>query len=98
MSPNGWPYVVNSYGQLQGYDGTDWVTISDIQFIDVTVSNDGLVYAVALDGTIYIVNSDNSLTCLDTEKAKAITAGPYSQPFIVNAKNNVLTTSKLGFN
>ena len=98
VAPSGWPYVINADQQLQGYDGTDWVTISGIKFIDVTVSNEGLVFAIAMDGTIYKVNSDNTLTCIDNEKAFAITAGPYSQPFIVNSQKKVLTTSKLGFN
>ena len=102
VHPNGNPYINTSAGNIFKYDNEtfNFVEVSGVKARDITLSNDGLLYAVGkTDNRIYrSVNEESGDWQILSGCAKEISAGPYSQPWIVSCDSKILTTSKLEFN
>jgi hypothetical protein len=102
VHPNGNPYINTSSGKIFKYDNEsfNFKEITGVQARDITLSNNGLLYAVGLnDNRIYrVLNEDTGDWQILSGCAKEISSGPYSQPWIVSCDGKILTTSKLLFN
>jgi len=96
VAPSGYPYAIDNSGSLWGYDGTDWNSASNaVAATDVSISNEGAVFYTGSDENVYMIaNGSNSAIC---GNGSAVTAGPYSQPFVIS-NGNIESTSKMGFN
>jgi len=102
VHPNGNPYITTSSGKIFKYESEsfNFKEITGVLAKDVTLSNNGLLFAVGLtDNRIYrCLNEDTGDWQILQGCAKEISSGPYSQPWIVSCEGKILTTSKLLFN
>ena len=100
VGPDGFAYAVRNDGSVSKYDGVDWKSLSVGQSAeDITVSNEGSVYFTDKNHDVYrILDQIEGTTLKLCGKARAITAGPYSQPNIIGDNKRVYTSSKLSFN
>lgn len=102
VHPNGNPYIINNNGNIYKYDleSFNFNPVDGVLARDITLSNDGLLYAVGkLDNRIYrAMDEDAGSWSIIQGFANEITSGPYNQPWIVAGDSNILTTSKLEFN
>jgi hypothetical protein len=106
VHPNGNPFTINEEGGVEYYNGFDWTVIPGIKAIDLAISNEGVLFFVGMDFSIYRLipkkytedYSSYRLAKLTGQRAIAITVGPYSQPLIVGEGYKVYSSSKLGYN
>jgi len=102
VHPNGNPYIINKAGSIFKYDSDsyDFTPVSGILAKDITLSNDGVLYAVGKgDNRVYRAVDEDAGTWQALQGcANEISSGPYSQPWIVACDSNIVTTSKLDFN
>lgn len=97
VAPTGFPVIINNTGAVFSYDGTNYTALSGVTAQDVTVSNEGMILVAAANSNIYEYSSAKTWVQI-AGNATAITAGPYSQPWIINSSKYVLSSSKMGFN
>lgn len=101
VAPSGNPYTIDVSGSILSYDGTIWkkVLTPSLAF-DLTLSNEGILFYTGQDGKIYKnINESNGTWSILTGEADAITAGPFSQPWIIrNSDKSVVGTSKFEYN
>lgn len=96
---DGNPIVATDAGAVFRYDGINYIYISGILARDVSVSNEGLLFAAGINTTIYrLVNEANGIWATLSGAALEVTAGPYSQPWAVATNNIVYTAAKIGTN
>ena len=95
VSPSGQPYIVNNSGMILSYEDSNWVPILTGGLArDITLTNDGEVFYIDLYHNIFrIVNRNGNVYQL-CGMGKTISAGPFSQPFIVGVDHSVYTSSK----
>ena len=95
VSPSGQPYIVNNSGMILSYEDSNWVPILTGGLArDITLTNDGEVFYIDLYHNIFrIVNRNGNVYQL-CGMGKTISAGPFSQPFIVGVNHSVYTSSK----
>ena len=95
VSPSGQPYIVNNSGMILSYEDSNWVPILTGGLVrDITLTNDGEVFYIDLYHNIFrIVNRNGNVYQL-CGMGKTISAGPFSQPFIVGVDHSVYTSSK----
>lgn len=102
VHPNGNPYIINNAGRIFKYDSEsfNFTPVNGLLAKDITLSNDGLLYAVGKsDNRIYRAVDEDAGTWQALQGcANEVSAGPYSQPWIVACDSNIVTTSKLNFN
>ncbi len=102
VHPNGNPYIVNFSGKIFKYDSDtfNFTPINGLLAKDITLSNEGLLYAVGKgDNRIYrVIDEDAGSWQALQGCATDISSGPFSQPWIVACDSNIVTTSKLDFN
>lgn len=101
VAPSGNPYTIDVSGTILQYDGTIWkkVAAPSLAF-DLTISNDGVLFYTGQDGKIYkSANESNGTWEVLNGEADAITAGPFSQPWVIrNSDKSVLGSSKFEYN
>lgn len=96
VAPDGYPYVATEQGYIFRYDGVKFHAITGVLARDLTVSNEGLLFAVGVDNTINkVICEDKGIWATLSGSAYEISAGPYSQPFIVSNANNVYTSTRV---
>ena len=95
VSPSGQPYIVNNSGMILSYEDSNWVPILTGGLArDITLTNDGEIFYIDLYHNIFrIVNRNGNVYQL-CGMGKTISAGPFSQPFIVGVDHSVYTSSK----
>jgi len=93
VAPDGWPYVVTDKGTILKYDGADWKVVEGFTAKDISVSNEGIVFALGNDNSIQKLLPDGNWTTI-CGQASAISSGPYSHLWIVDLENRVKTSSK----
>ena len=95
VSPSGQPYIVNNGGMILSYEDSNWVPILTGGLArDITLTNDGEIFYVDLYHNIFrIVNRNGNVYQL-CGMGTTISAGPFSQPFIVGVDHSVYTASK----
>ena len=130
VGENGYPLIADKGGNLKIYNMNSKKTFffEGVKVRDVTVSNDGIVFATDFNDfsiyklsffkkaklgesnekEVYVSNLKvDDEDCVDFEnyrwtkisgKAISISAGPYSQPFIINREGLVMTSAKFGYN
>lgn len=102
VHPNGNPYIINNSGRIFKYDSESYnfTPVNGLLAKDLTLSNDGLLYAVGKgDNRIYRAVDEDAGTWQALQGcANEVSSGPYSQPWIIACDSNVVTTSKLNFN
>jgi len=99
VHPNGNPYVADNLGNINKYDGIDWITLGGVLGADLTLSNEGMLLVAGIDTFIYSLASEtvgpwNILIGAGLE----ISAGPYSQPSVISTDSHAYTSAKLSFN
>lgn len=101
VAPSGNPYTIDVNGTILQYDGTIWkkVFTPSLAF-DLTLSNEGVLFYTGQDGKIYkSVNEANGTWDILNGEADAITAGPFSQPWVIrNSDKSILGSSKFEYN
>lgn len=92
---DGSPVVVTKSGAIIYYDGTTWFSLLGLYAIDLSVSNDGLVFIVQVDNSMIILNYFLQIPTIYKLNGlgKGITAGPLSQSFYIGLDNNVYTSA-----
>jgi len=82
------------------YDGTNWSTITGVLGADLSLSNEGLLFAVDTTGNVWRIVSEsaNSWMQITGQSALQVSVSAYSQPWLVGSDTVVYSTSKLGFN
>lgn len=106
VHPNGQPFIINDRNEIEYYNGSEWTVIPVIRAIDLAISNQGALFFIAMDFSVYRLlpkkykedYSSYRLAKLTGQRAIAITSGPYSQPVIVGEGYKVYSSSKLGYN
>jgi len=99
VHPDGNPWVSTDAGYIYGYDSVNWHFIQGILAMDLTVSNEGMLFVAGSDNSIWSLENVDSMSWANINgSAMAISAGPYSQPWIIGADKNAYSTSKMGFN
>jgi len=101
VDPKGYPYVVKKSGEIWGFEGekNEWFHLhTQTKATDLTLSNEGMVFFTGENKNIYRVVDHLGSTVQLCGDGHAISAGPYSQPFVVGGKHKVMTLSKRGFN
>jgi hypothetical protein len=106
VHPNGNPFVIDDNQNIIFFDGIDWRNIPNIKALDLSLSNEGLLFYVGSDWSVNRIITKkyrNDYTKVNNEKlldlpAIAIAAGPYSQPTIISDRYKIYTSSKLGYN
>jgi len=101
VAPSGNPYTIDITGAIFQHDGTNWkkVTTPSLAF-DLTISNESVLFYTGQDGKIYksVDETKGTWSVLNGE-ADAITAGPFSQPWVIkNSDKSVLGSSKFEYN
>ncbi len=102
VSPSGWPYVINKTGNVLSYNGLRWRQIGYILAIDISHSNDGMLYVVGDDNNIYrVIDEANGIFRYvknDNLPVVNISVGPLSLPFITTTDKGLFTSAKREFN
>ena len=101
VAPSGNPYTIDVTGTILQYDGTNWrKVVTPTLAFDLTISNEGILFYTGQDGKIYKnVNESNGTWDILNGEADAISAGPFSQPWIIrNSDKSVLGSSKFEYN
>lgn len=101
VAPSGNPYVIDQNGNISQFDGTNWRNINILaKAYDLTISNEGVLFYIGQDGKIYkSVNEQKGDWIILSGEADAITAGPFSQPWVIrHSDKSVLASSKFEYN
>lgn len=92
---DGNPIVATDEGKVFRYDGVNYNYIPNIKAMDLTVCNEGLVYAVSKDNKVYKLNNEMTGDWKSLSgSVNAITCGPFSQPAAVATNGYVYTTTR----
>ena len=102
VAPSGWPYVIKVDGSVNGFNGNDWYRVGQIRGLDLSVSNDGILYVVGTDKNLYKHNEENRHTSFtqvcSVSNVMSVTVGPLGLPYVISSCGNVLSSSKTVFN
>ena len=100
VSPDGLPYIIGPGNVVMKYEDPNWLGIFGNYAVDLTVSNEGLLFIVDLNGNIHRVITEELGTWEQVNgNAIAISAGPYSQPLMIGKQDNIVyTSSKFTYN
>ena len=98
VSPSGLPYIVNTSGMILSYENENWTPIITAGLArDIEVTNDGEIFYIDYYYNIFrVLNRKGSVYQL-CGLAKTLSAGPFSQPFIIGNDHKVYTTSRFMF-
>jgi hypothetical protein len=101
VAPNGWPYVVKNDNFIYSFNGADWLKISNLEARDISVSNEGILYAVGVDKHLYKLTDERhdsfekiSSVC----EVESVSVGPFGLPFVIRSDGHLLSSSKTNFN
>lgn len=96
IASTGFPSVIKNSGIISQYDGTNWRDLkNDVNAVDISVSNDGIIFYVGSDNKIYRVFDKSCTTLQLSGFGTGIASGPFSQPFVISEYQYVKTSSKL---
>lgn len=102
VSNNGWPYIINSFGNIFGYDGSTWSQIGTQKAIDLSFSNDGVLYVTGTDNVLYKVTDEKNgvFKAINTDGLKVVdsSVGPFGLPAIISKDGYIYVSSKRAFN
>lgn len=88
VGPDGKPWIVDKFGHILKYTGTNWVQLSGTGN-DIGLGADGTVWHVGVDGSLHKLNSDGT-TWQDIDgEAIRIAVDPTGKPWIVNDKKEI---------
>ena len=98
VAPSGLPYIVNTSGMILSYENENWTPIITAGLArDIEVTNDGEIFYIDYYYNIFrVLNRKGSVYQL-CGLAKTLSAGPFSQPFIIGNDHKVYTTSRFMF-
>lgn len=101
VTPHGLPIVVQSNGGIAAFNGNDWYYIGGLSALDVSVSNQGILYAVGKDRNLYRLTDESSYTFTripSISDVTNVTVGPLGLPYVTTSNGFVLSSSKTNFN
>ena len=99
VSTSGLPYVTRSCGRIYYYNGLNWNHVGALLALDISISNEGNLFAVGTDNKLYKAKHDDTFTLIEeVEYAKAVTVGPFNLPFTIGHDDSVLFSAKSDFN
>lgn len=99
VHPDGNPWVATDAGYVYGYDSINWHHIQGVLARDISVSNEGMVFAAGVDFTMWALENVDTMTWAGLSgTGMEVSAGPYSQPWSIGSDKNIWSTSKMGFN
>lgn len=98
VAPSGLPYIVNTSGMILSYENENWTPIITAGLArDIEVTNDGEIFYIDYYYNIFrVLNRKGSVYQL-CGLAKTLSAGPFSQPFIIGNDHKVYTASRFMF-
>jgi hypothetical protein len=93
VDPKGNPWIVNSSNEIYHYDGLDWHLIPALSGIDISVSNEGVVFATGTDYSIRrLICPKLGTWQILSGSATNVSVGPYSLPFVIDSINGGMQT------
>jgi hypothetical protein len=101
VTPHGLPIVVHQDGNVAAFNGNDWYYIGGLSALDVSVSNQGILYAVGKDNNLYRLTDESQYTFTripSISNVTNVTVGPLGLPYVTTMSGFVLTSSKTNFN
>ena len=99
VSPKGNPVVVGLNGDIMVFNDENWVAlVRGANARDIDISNDGEVFYNDSEMRIFKVGRGYTIPSQLCGGAKAITVGPYGQPFVIGNDYMILSSSKQCFN
>jgi hypothetical protein len=88
-------YIINADRKVEKYtDGTSKL-ISDLMVKDISLSADGSLYVVDLNGGLFILNPSDGKTTKVADNVLTATAGPLNLPIYINNSNEILMPSQV---
>ena len=96
----GVPIVISDYGKVLYFYNNQWNSFFGMYGIDVSISNEGLVFVIAGDENIYSINYfvEPPILSKMSVTGVAIESGPYSLPFVIGKDKNLYSPDSFYFN
>ena len=93
VDPKGNPWIINESNEIHHYDGLDWHLIPGFNATDISVSNEGVVFATGTDYSIRRLICPRLGTWqILSGSATNVSVGPYSLPFVIHSVNGGMQT------
>lgn len=99
VNTRGNPVLITVDGDIIVYDDANWYTVlKGKQARDIAVSNDEEIFFNDASRNIYKISKGNFIRVRICGEAKALSVGPYGQPYVIASDQLVYTSSKQCYN